>query len=524
MLLLAASCLFGCQNPNSPDTHQTPPAEIINPTQTATASKPAQIAATASPATLAASATESVEPTAEATTVSGDSIQPLTPPEDRTRYRLEAQLDYEAHTLRVNEWITYTNRSREALGYLQLVVEAARYPGTFDLQAISDQAGERIFQFHLKDTLLSVGLPKPLLPGESTQIALAYLLRLVKTGSLPQIRPYPLGYTDLQANFGDWYPFTAPFDEQKGWLAHAPAMFGEHLVYEISDYEVAIELVGETTALEIAASAPADRRGDLFNYTQTAARSFSWSASPFYEVLTQTVDLGESGTAIIASYYFPLQAEAGKSLLETMSQALPLYTRLFGAAPSLYLAGVQADFLDGMEYDGLFFLSTDYYNWHKPDTPEDFLTALGAHETAHQWWYRLVGNDQALEPWLDEALCTYSERLFFEHSAPQALDWWWTWRVNYYEPAGWVNMSIYDAPQAAKMWRAYRDPVYLRGALFLEALRDSMGDEAFFAALHEYIQRYAYDLADADGLLEILQTHSEQDLGETFGKYLVKQQ
>jgi hypothetical protein len=34
------------------------------------------------------------------------------------------------------------------------------------------------------------------------------------------------------------------------------------------------------------------------------------------------------------------------------------------------------------------------------------------HEVAHQWWYALVGNNQYLEPWLDESFASYShERL-----------------------------------------------------------------------------------------------------------------
>jgi len=103
-----------------------------------------------------------------------------------------------------------------------------------------------------------------------------------------------------------------------------------------------------------------------------------------------------------------------------MAKALPLYSRLWGSYPHPMFTGVQADFLDGMEYDGLYFLSTDYYNWHK-DSQEDFLVALAAHETAHQWFSALVGNDQALQPWLDEALCTYSEVLYYENLYPQAL-------------------------------------------------------------------------------------------------------
>ncbi len=185
------------------------------------------------------------------------------------------------------------------------------------------------------------------------------------------------------------------------------------------------------------------------------------------------------------------------------------------------LTGVQADFLDGMEYDGLYFLSTDYYNWHK-DSQDDFLVALAAHETAHQWFSGLVGNDQALQPWLDEALCTYSEVLYYENIYPQALDWWWTYRVNYYQPQGWVDISIYDTPGVAGQYHLYRDPVYLKGALFLEELRGYVGDEAFFATLRDYVGRYAYRQADAAGFFELLRQHTTQDLEPVLAKYISK--
>ena len=32
------------------------------------------------------------------------------------------------------------------------------------------------------------------------------------------------------------------------------------------------------------------------------------------------------------------------------------------------------------------------------------------HELAHEWWYALIGDDQARDPWLDEAFASYSER------------------------------------------------------------------------------------------------------------------
>jgi len=427
-------------------------------------------------------------------------------------------LDYSGHTLAVEQHITYVNTTPGRLSALPLVVEARRYPQAFQLVSVQDSQGVRFSDFQWKDTLLTLALPVELAPGDTARFTLAYSLQLPDLDTLSVTRPRPLGFNSQQANFGDWYPFVPPFVPGQGWLAHPPAMYGEHLVYEVADFEVSISYTGGQSNLVIAASAPAIQDGEWLRYSHPAARSFAWSASPYYQLATQQVQLAEDRIVEVSSYFFAYHEEAGRALLESMSQALVLYSNLFGAYPHPALAGVQAGFMDGMEYDGLFFLSTDFYNWFK-DPPADFLVALAAHEVAHQWWSGLVGSDQALQPWLDEALCTYSEHIFYENLYPEALEWWWQYRVNYYQPAGWVDISVYDVPQEFGYYRKYRDPVYLRGALFLDELRKLVGDPAFFTSLRQYAAHFAYRQADAEGFLEILRHNTRLDLEPILRKY-----
>ena len=168
----------------------------------------------------------------------------------------------------------------------------------------------------------------------------------------------------------------------------------------------------------------------------------------------------------------------------TAADALVLYEDLFSAYPHQRMVVVQGDFPDGMEFSGLVFVGDDWFKtWH--GIPNDWLTLITAHEIAHQWWYALVGNDQAQYPYLDEALALYSEELFVEHYYPQDVTWWWDFRVNTYNPAGYVDTPIYEfyAP------RGYIDAVYLRGALMLQAVRDWLGDDAFLAWLRRYADR-----------------------------------
>jgi hypothetical protein len=89
-------------------------------------------------------------------------------------------------------------------------------------------------------------------------------------------------------------------------------------------------------------------------------RSFAWSVSPEYQVFETAV----GGTRVI-SYAFSFHASAGEAVLKTTSEALALYSELYGAYPRPLLSVVEADFLDGMEYDGLYFLSNGFYNLYQ---------------------------------------------------------------------------------------------------------------------------------------------------------------
>jgi hypothetical protein len=431
----------------------------------------------------------------------------------RPNYRLSAVLDYALHLLAVEERISYPNRTAEPIPALLLVVEPSRYPQTFQLKGLSWANGEMVEDYDLQVGTLHVPLPEPLLPGESLELFLSYELNLPSPSSEFYGRPVPFGYSARQTNLVDWYPFLPPYVPGQGWQAHQAGYFGEHLVYEAADFQVAVQLAGAQRDVILAASAPAGRDGDAYFYSHLAARNFALSASDQYQVSSTTV-----ADVTIFSYAFQLDAGAGEAALDTTSEAVALFEDLFGPYPHETLSVVQADFLDGMEYDGLFFLSKGFYNSFA-NTPADYLTAIAAHETAHQWWYGLVGNDQAFEPWLDEAMATYSERLFYEHFYPEALDWWWTYRIHYYQPAGWVDGSIYN-PEG---YRPYRDAVYLNGALFLEDLRVLVGDEAFFAFLKDYTTTYAHQVASEGDFFNLLGEHSQQDLKPLLSRYFSQQ-
>ena len=477
--------------------------------------QPAELSPTSKPATQIVAASPRALKSPEPTTPLVE-IQQATPTPDEkldvlTQYKLTATLDYTQHHLTVEEEIAFTNQSGEPIHDLLLLVEPARYPGVFDLKDLRWGDGNPILDYSREIGQLWIPLEAPLQPEDIIDLSIEYELFLPSPDPSFYGRPVPFGYSTRQTNLVDWYPFIPPYNPGQGWLAHNAGPFGEHLVYEVADFKVDITLSDSTSDLIIAASTAAEIDGDWHHYDFKKARNFVWSVSDQYLFSTTIVN-----SVAIFSYYFPVNTEAGEAVLKTTAEALGLYNNIFGPYPRQVLTVVEADFLDGMEYDGLYFLSKGFYNLYSGN-PADYLTAIAAHETAHQWWYGSIGNDQALEPWLDEALCTYSERLYYENIHPQGLDWWWTYRINYYEPKGWVDGSIYN-PEG---YRAYRDAIYLNGANFLEELREIISEEVFFDFISAYARKFSGHIVTADDFFALLDNYKSEDITPLLDKYFL---
>ena len=110
---------------------------------------------------------------------------------------------------------------------------------------------------------------------------------------------------------------------------------------------------------------------------------------------------------------------------------------------------------------------------------------LVSHETAHQWFYALVGNNQATDAFADEALAEYFSRrargvLRASRCAQDRLD-----RHIHRYPAG-----------------CYYETVYVQGALFLDKLRRDFGTARFQRAIRAYTEAHFLGMGGNRALLE----------------------
>ncbi len=458
----------------------------------------------APPATATATITQTPPPTLTFTPLSPPtvgSVSPTLPPpsnSSRTNYILYSTLDFAGKTITTDQTVRYYNNTGVSLSEIVFSVQPNRYGNTFILNSIS-QDGTAITTYSLDGQRMTVTLPQPLQAGSATTFALNFKLNIPQKST-----EGVFGYDFNQINLVDWYPFIVPY--QGGWVLYDPMPWGEHLVYDASDIELNLKKDSDVT---IAAGATPDQNGEWTRYRMYGARTFAFSASDEFLVSEST-----TGNVVVRSYYFDGYKTGGDGILSLGTQAIETFSAQFAPYPHQTLAIVQTDLHDGMEYDGLVFLATDFYGQYTGGSRGNLAT-IGVHEIAHQWWFGLVGSDHAIEPWLDEAMATYSERIFYENNYPANISWWWRYRVDYFDPTGYVDTSIYNGGS----FRLYTDAVYLRGAHFLDDLRERMGYGNFSKFIQEYARRYSHGHATSADFFALVRETINVDISDLLRNY-----
>ncbi len=419
-----------------------------------------------------------------------------------TDYSVVAEMHYAKRILKVAQDITYANTTSDLLTTLMLNVKSNWQPGIFRLQSI-DLSNREPLKSHLNGQQLEVTLPRPLEPACVAHINLKFELHLppIDTGGVHAYQGY-LGYSDRQSNLGEWLPVVAAHDEN-GWISHEEIPIGEQDALDIANWDVRFRITNAPTTIQIAAPGTSERISDTeWHFNLAQSRDFSFSIGENYRLLQQMTNSGVN----IEVYSFPdaiIPSDTGSIdsaayALNTAVKSVNLYEALYGKYPLKRLVIVEGDFPDGMEFSGIAFVGGEYFRGL--NGVQSYLTIITAHEVAHQWWYAHVGNDQAINPWLDEALATYSELVFIEKYYPTLKDWWWDFRVNRLSPQGSVDSTVYEFTSR----RAYINAVYLRGAKMLDDLRTELGDDVFFGWLNRYVSEGSDRIMTPDELWSLL--------------------
>jgi Peptidase family M1 domain len=277
------------------------------------------------------------------------------------------------------------------------------------------------------------------------------------------------GTTRRFVYFGSGEPLLA-WERGFGWhtepLANFPA---ESATSEAMDVDLTVTAPARDVVIMSGdpADPPAVGGTRTWHSTISAARDVSVAAGPF--VVSDTV---VAGVHLRVGAYATIIRD---SLVPEFRRAIVQLTARFGPFPfpSLSVARLPA-FGGGVEYPSSILML-------------DGSRLVVVHETAHQWFYAMVGDSQALHPWLDEAFATYAEELVNRDQRPNA---------------GLRSPRPVDASLASYGYdvNGYYFITYTKGADALFAARAAAGPAQFDAAIRCYVATNAWRIANPSDL------------------------
>ncbi len=356
--------------------------------------------------------------------------------------------------------------------------------------------------FHIIGTLLKVNLSEPLLSGHTVTIQIQF----------DDIIPNCLGrygYGETTFNLGNWYPILCVYD-QNGWNTDPYHAIGDPFYSDVAEYEVNISAPKQYT---IAASGSLEEKiikeeRMLWRFKSGPIRDFAWVASEHFETSRETV-----GKTRVTSFYHRSDREGGKQSLEYATKAVSFFNEHYGEYPYGDFAVVSSDFLmGGMEYANLVMIGIQLY-----DYPE-LLEYVVVHETAHQWWYGLVGNNQIKEAWLDEALTEYSTVLYYENiygkkTGEMVYNDFIVSNYQFYEISN-TPGHILRPLSEFKSWEEYDAIIYSKGAIMLKELEARMGKQKLAEALRIYLRENIYENASTEDFIRAVNKATGTDWSE----------
>lgn len=424
------------------------------------------------------SATAKTLPNRQTQTVQTECVADLD--SHQVRYDMQAELDWASKIVEVTQTVTYRNDSEDTLSSLVFHSEPHRLSrvNTLTLNYAQDTDGNILNNVTIDAMRITVPLQTAVTPGCEVTITLRYA---INTQPLSDANPLGwLAYTEQQLNLGHWFPTIGlyGFREAGEWYTPQRHYIGEQAVTLAADYVLDFQVIGAPAGLMLVAPGTVESTSAMqWRITHRDARELALSLSTGYTRYAEDV----GGVTVEWYIYSEPGQEAIDRAMTDARQALQYFNEAFGDYSHERLVIVEGDFPDGYEFTGLVFVSTRWFEIWNGNTMH-WLTIITVHEIAHQWWYAMVGNDQSLDPYLDEALATYSEYLYFQEFYPSIAEQWWAFRVDRYNIVGSVDSTVYEYTQ----WRPYINAVYLNGVRMLNSIRDTIGDDAFLNWLQTY--------------------------------------
>jgi hypothetical protein len=389
-------------------------------------------------------------------------------------------------------------------------------------------------------TVLSVSLPRPVAPGETIALDIAWKAKAPKVFARA-------GYVRDFYFVGQWFPKIGVLEPKgrrrraaAGWNCHQYHAYSEYYA-DFGDYRVEIT-IPETFVVGSAGTKVAERRADgkkTLTFVQKDIHDFAWTADPRFVVKESLFDpavdvpkdeialaskiLGRSPEELMRGFHtvklsFYMQPDH-LSQWTRYEDAQKWALAWFGlwAFPYPY---AQVSVIDppedgmgagGMEYQTLYTAGTSRWHGRWPFTGSRDPEGVCVHEFGHGYWYGLLASNEFEESWMDEGINSFTEAVMMDRRYRFAAEF--PFGVGISDES--MQRSIVAAPDfdpiVTKAWQfstggSYGRNSYPRAAEVIEQLRRLAGEEKYWRAFRRYAERWRFDHPTTEDFLDEMRT------------------
>jgi Peptidase family M1 domain len=387
---------------------------------------------------------------------------------------------------------------------------------------------EPIYPLAPDSTVVRFRLPRPLLPGDSTTVEMAWDAR-------PSTVPRRQGRQGRRFDFAQWYPKVVVYDRY-GWEEHplypAGEFYGEFARFTV-DLDVPADQVVGATGVPVcgdpgweranqARNRPVEYQRDYYGsrtpsgdgcagadpgrkrirWYAERVHHFAMSLNPAYRY-----EGGHFGDVAVHVLYQPGDEKTwgGGIAVERTQTALAWLDRLYGPFGWPQITNVHRIEGGGTEFPMMI---------HNGSADQGLIV----HELGHNYTMGMLANNEWREGWLDEGFTSFQTSWFWEtmgrpsygKTEAQVLEYDLD---GYSEPPSLVAEDYRD-------FTSYQIAIYTRGELFFHQLRAIVGDATMHRILQTFYERWKYHHVDEAAFRSVAEEVSHRDLSTFFAQWL----
>ncbi|MFX0141352.1 MAG: M1 family metallopeptidase, partial [Candidatus Hodarchaeota archaeon] len=433
-------------------------------------------------------------------------------------YNLSVFLDEDTSTVAGNLTVDYYNDDPVNFTQIPFHIYASGMeydirPGYIEIlnvTTIEDPKEQLDYEVYSNIQLMWVNLTTDLEPSNRTSFIISFNTTL-PDGGIDRANDYGWDHNNSRIfKFANCYPQPCVYDEYDGWNIDPYILTGDPFYFDMAYYDLIVNVPENMTVAATGELLENVTIGDrtIYHYNpHLPVREVTFSASHYF--IVETVPPAEAPPGLTVSiYYLPHSYDLWHNYAFDALSCGGLFNLTFGNYPySTFNVVEEYTHHGGMEYPCQVYVSEAANRYYDPFL---FLLTVIVHETAHQWFYNLVGVDEVDWGFLDEGiacwLTDWSKDFFYPYwnifDPYWLMDYVWYYSLNYGLP-NIINQSI---PDCLSSGTDYYYTAYRKAPVVLENLCRMIGRDKFLEGLALFTKEFYFEIATFTDFIQSLES------------------